>query len=74
MLTESCYIQTQMKNNTQMIEKIKSKIDLIYKEIKKSEEKPKTDYLFNNSINNNNLEKTIDKIDKLNTMTFIPRN
>lgn len=74
MLTESYDVQTPIINNTQMVEKIKSKIDLIYKEIKKSEEKPKTDYLFNNSINNNNLEKTIDKIDKLNTMTFIPRN
>lgn len=74
MLTESYDVQTPIINNTQIVEKIKSKIDLIYKEIKKSEEKPKTDYLFNNSINNNNLEKTIDKIDKLNTMTFIPRN
>jgi len=74
MLTESYDVQTPIINNTQIVEKIKCKIDLIYKEIKKSEEKPKTDYLFNNSINNNNLEKTIDKIDKLNTMTFIPRN
>jgi hypothetical protein len=74
MLTESYDIQTPIINNTPIVEKIKSKINLIYKEIKKSEEKPKTDYLFNNSINNNNLEKTIDKIDKLNTMTFIPRN
>jgi hypothetical protein len=73
-LTENYDIATPIINKTDMVDKIKSKINLIYTEIKKSEEKPKTDYLFNNSINNNNLEKTIDKIDKLNTMTIIPRN
>ena len=76
-LTENYDLKLPLLKNVEMVEKIKSKINIIYKEIKKSEEKPNTDYLFNNSINNGinngNLEKTIDKIDKLNTMTFIPR-
>ena len=73
-LTENYDLKLPVLKNVEIAEKIKSKINIIYKEIKKSEEKPATDYLFNNSINNGNLEKTIDKIDKLNTMTFIPRN
>jgi len=72
-LTESYDLNLPVLQNIEIAEKIKSKINIIYKEIKKSEEKPSTDYLFNNSITNSNLEKTVDKIDKLNTLTFIPR-
>ena len=58
------------------IENIKNKIDVIYRQIKKNEVKPKTDYLFNNSIceKTKNLEKTISKLDKMGSLTgFIPR-
>ena len=53
-----------------------SKIDTIYGQVKKNEIRPKTDYLFNNSITEKeqNLKNTIAKLEKMSSLTgFIPR-
>lgn len=74
-LTEAFDVQAKLYKDGSVIEAAKSKIDLIYAQIKKNEVKPKTDYLFNNSITGGKiLEKTIEKLDKMGAMSgYIPR-
>ena len=58
----------------EIIQKIKERINIIYKQVKKNEIQPKTGYLFNN-LNAGNLEKTVEKLEILNKLnTFLPRN
>ena len=76
LLVETSNPDIPIVTEEEKIETIKSKIDVIYRQIKKNEVKPKTDYLFNNSIceKTKNLEKTINKLDKMGSLTgFIPR-
>jgi hypothetical protein len=75
LLTENIYItQDTIVENKEKVELIKKQINNIYKQVKKNEQSPNTDYLFKN-IKNNNLDKSIQKLEKLNTFSqsFIPR-
>jgi len=75
LLTEPFDRKIPLIKNEEHIKKITSKIDMIYKIIKKNEIKPATDYLFNNSLSSGNLEKTLDKLDKMSKLTnMVPRN
>lgn len=73
-LTTSYSLDEEMIKEKEKIEFIKTKINNIYKQIKKNEYSPKTDYLYKN-IKNNNLDDTIRKLEKMNSFEsgFIPR-
>ena len=75
LLTEPLDNKIPIIKNESIVKNITSKINIIYKQIKKNEIKPSTDYLFNNSMTNNNLEKTINKLEKMNALLGkVPRN
>jgi hypothetical protein len=67
LLIDNIDLTINIINNTEKIEAIVNKIDAIYKDIKKNEVSPNTDYLFTN-LNKSNLEKTIEKIEMINNM------
>ena len=54
-------------NETEKIQAIVEKINNLYKDIKKNEVSPNTDYLFKN-IKKSNMEKTIEKIEIINNL------
>lgn len=73
LLIEPLQIKNQnLIENKDIVEKVKSKIDIIYKIIKKNEITPNTDYLFK-GLNENHLEKSLSKIEQINSIGFIPR-
>jgi hypothetical protein len=71
LITENVDYTIEMISNKNSIDIITSKIDIIYKQIKKNEVSPNTDYLFNNVDKTNNLKKTIEKLEKLKALNQI---
>ena len=74
MISENINFNIEIVNNKELIQNIINKINEIYKQIKKEEVTPKTDYLFNNLNKKQNLENSIAKINMIDNMDFIPRN
>lgn len=73
-LLTSPFVNVPILDDKSKLENLSSNLNIVYKQIKKNEKSPNTDYLFNNE-KANNLEKTIAKLDAMNNFedSFIPR-
>ena len=74
LLTEPVIMTQEMVTNKDTIETVVKKIDTVYKQVKKNEIAPKVDYLTGSAGGvKSDLDKTIEKMDKLNSMNTIIR-
>jgi len=76
LLCENVLLEEEIirEKQKEVVTNVLKNIDIVYKQIKKNEEAPGTDYLFKD-VQAFNLEKTIEKLEKMNSFgeTFIPR-
>jgi len=68
LLTEPVPTNIDLMSNKPMIQNISDKINEVYKQIKKQEESPNTDYLFANLQKENTFEKSMKKMELVNSM------
>ena len=68
------YLSTEMVDfkiaiwtDKKLVQNIVNKIDLVYKECKKNEKAPATDYLFA-GVERSNLDKTLERLEKMNKL------
>ncbi len=71
-ITEKFNDKINIIENKDMVDNVTKKINLIYKEIKKNEQAPATDYLFN-GIEKSSREKTFEKLEALKGINTIIR-
>jgi len=68
LIIENVNYNIEIIRKNRNVKELINKLPVIYKQIKKSEVSPETDYLFNNIEKKSNLDKTVEKLEKLNSM------
>ena len=68
LLTESIDFKVEIVNNKAQVDAVVKKIDLVYRDIKKNEESPNTGYLEAGHDVKSNLDKTIERLEKMNNL------
>ncbi len=74
LLNEPVQLDVDLISKKDIIYNVVGKINEIYKQIKKNEQTPGTDYLFNNLDKQANYEKSIRKLEIMESLDFVPRN
>jgi hypothetical protein len=74
LLTEPVPSNIELVSKKDVIENVVNKINQIYKQIKKNEESPNTDYLFANMEKQNTFEKSLKQMELVNSIHFIKPN
>jgi hypothetical protein len=70
LLTEPVPTNIEIINNKEMIQNVTGKIHEIYKQIKKTEESPNTEYLFTNMDSRVTFEESVKRMELMNTVDF----
>ena len=72
LLCESVDYSAEIVHNNKQVETVVSKIDSVYKEVKKNEQTPATEYLFHGmeGETRSNLDKTIERLEKMNDAMY----
>lgn len=70
-LCEPVPINIELMANKEMVQNVVEKINQVYKQIKKNEHSPNTDYLFANIDKQNTFEQSMKKMELLNSMDFM---
>jgi hypothetical protein len=70
LLTEPVPTNIELVSKKDIIENVVSKINQIYKQIKKNEESPNTEYLFANMEKQNTFEKSMKQMEIVNSINF----
>ena len=73
LLTETVPTNIEINSNKPLIQIVISQINTIYKQIKKNEHSPNTEYLFANLERENTLEASIRKMEMVNNLDFMSR-
>jgi hypothetical protein len=68
LLTEHVQTNIEVITNKEIVKTVVSKINEVYKQIKKNEESPNTEYLFANLDKKKNFEKSLQRMDMVNSM------
>ena len=68
--TEHADMNVELVANKKMVELAVNNINNIYRQIKKNEVSPGTDYLFNGLNKQSELEKSLEKLNIMNSITF----
>jgi len=72
-LCEPVPINIELMTNKEVVQNVVEKINSVYKQIKKNEHSPNTDYLFANIDKQNTFEQSMKKMELLNSMDFMNR-